>query len=955
MKRGMRVCGSILLLIVIGSLFVCAVSAETIIIDTEKGEPRFWTEPARDLPANWHYVQDHPDSSADGWFDTNAYPPGRGNGSFWYTISFPDMGECKGIWETSLPHSGKYEVFVWIPCPDTFDPYLDKSTPPSVYLPTKRAPYKVFHNGGVATVTIDQNVNKGGFMSLGVFDFNTTASIELSNKGVENWRCVAFDAVKFVPIQRLMDTTAPGNNQTGIGMKDTVPQLAPLNPDFVAYKANPPETFYGYIPPPIDLSHLDQLPVIGVPTLDELPSSFDWRDQGKVTSVRDQETCGTCWIFGTTSVLESAVLIGEGAAYDLSEQSVALCADRSWYYLYDDLTDPCLAGGWSWLASEVLIKKGSVFETCNPYDCSALNCDGSCVCDDCPTVKKVDGYRLATNDGSQIDVIKNAVYNHGPVTMAFYYTGSGEYSVVPWGTVYDYYPCYGYANHLVSIIGWDDDVPHPNPSHTGTGAWITKNSWGTGWGNNGFFYLAYNSSCVVEIAYLNYKDYNSDEELLYWDEAGLVTAAGYGDNSAWMANVFTAHESRDLTHVDFWTTSNNAQYELYVWNGFFGSALAYQTDSCQEYGYYSILLNEPISIDASQQFTVGVKMTTPGYNYPIPIECKDPGLGVDPPIQSNVSFVRDTASDPWEDLADYGDNACLRAILLIVLPEITSFAPPSPVNDKVCNWRAFNVTIDQTVNVSWYLNGSLLFTNETVREAWCMLHANVTGQHIVSAIAANQNGMDVQNWVWNVAPKHNCTCGDICVNTSGWWRDDGVFNPSNTPIQDAIDNASAGNIICVMNGTYFENVVVNKSVTLKGIDNPVVDANGSGSVIILSADRITLEGFNVTNAGDFAGDAGIKVLSCSNSISGNTAINNYLDIFLYYSSNNTVTDNNVSVEGYSPLLNSSINNRYDIYNSSSNDTIIHLPTFPPVIHHPPTHPPSLPLLNGNGYGIGIFL
>ena len=96
MKRGMMVCGSILLLIVIGSLFVCAVSAETIIIDTEKGEPRFWTEPARDLPANWHYVQDHPDSSADGWFDTNAYPPGRGNGSFWYTISFPDMGECKG-------------------------------------------------------------------------------------------------------------------------------------------------------------------------------------------------------------------------------------------------------------------------------------------------------------------------------------------------------------------------------------------------------------------------------------------------------------------------------------------------------------------------------------------------------------------------------------------------------------------------------------------------------------------------------------------------------------------------------------------------------------------------------------------------------------------------------------------------------------------------------------------
>jgi hypothetical protein len=232
---------------VIVSLFVGVVSAgeaEAIIIDTEKGVPGFWTEPARDLPGNWWYVQDHPDSSADGWFVTKAYPPGQGSGSFWYTIAFPEMGECKGIWMASLPHSGKYEVFAWVPDPDPFDPYLDESTPPSDYLPTKKAQYKIFHNGGVATVTIDQNVNKGGFTSLGVFDFDTTARVELSSNGVEFWRCVAFDAVKFVPVQTPIDTTDPGNNQTGKGTEDTVPQLAPLNPDFVAYKENPPETFF---------------------------------------------------------------------------------------------------------------------------------------------------------------------------------------------------------------------------------------------------------------------------------------------------------------------------------------------------------------------------------------------------------------------------------------------------------------------------------------------------------------------------------------------------------------------------------------------------------------------------------------------------------------------------------------------------------------------------------------
>ncbi|MEA1869876.1 MAG: hypothetical protein U9N09_07020, partial [Euryarchaeota archaeon] len=50
-------------------------------------------------------------------------------------------------------------------------------------------------------------------------------------------------------------------------------------------------------------------------------------------------------------------------------------------------------------------------------------------------------------------------------------------------------------------------------------------------------------------------------------------------------------------------------------------------------------------------------------------------------------------------------------------------------------------------------------------------------------------------------PTLPCTCGDICVNTSGWWRDGGVFNASGTtPIQAAIDNATAGETIYVYNG-----------------------------------------------------------------------------------------------------------------------------------------------------------
>lgn len=126
-----------------------------------------------------------------------------------------------------------------------------------------------------------------------------------------------------------------------------------------------------------------------------------------------------------------------------------------------------------------------------------------------------------------------------------------------------------------------------------------------------------------------------------------------------------------------------------------------------------------------------------------------------------------------------------------------------------------------------------------------------------------------------------------------------------TRIQDAIDNAGAGDSILVMGGatstlTYFENVNITKQLTLRGIEMPVVDARGSGSAITLSADGIILEGFSATGAGFLSGmnslESGIMVTSNSNTLNGNNASNNgYNGITLYYSSsNNTLKNNNIS-------------------------------------------------------------
>ena len=97
------------------------------------------------------------------------------------------------------------------------------------------------------------------------------------------------------------------------------------------------------------------------------------------------------------------------------------------------------------------------------------------------------------------------------------------------------------------------------------------------------------------------------------------------------------------------------------------------------------------------------------------------------------------------------DTADTTVFVALALPPlITSFAPSSPVSDIVCNWRTFNVTVDQTVNVSWYLNNTLQHTNVSTKEANYTLHAEVVGEHNVSAIASNENGTDMQTWVWNI-------------------------------------------------------------------------------------------------------------------------------------------------------------------------------------------------------------
>src|SRR5659263_16149 len=166
---------------------------------------------------------------------------------------------------------------------------------------------------------------------------------------------------------------------------------------------------------------------------------------------------------------------------------------------------------------------------------------------------------------------------------------------------------------------------------------------------------------------------------------------------------------------------------------------------------------------------------------------------------------------------------------------------------------------------------------------------------------------------------------DIYVNQTGWWRADGAFNASDPQIQAAIDNATAGETIYVYNGSYTDNVDVNRQVTLQGEGADVVNvtaALASGHVFNVTVSYVNISGFKVTGATGF-NNAGIYLGSGVDhaNISDNNASNNYYAIYLNSSSNNnTLTNNTANLNIYGIFLNSASNNNTLTNNTANSNS-----------------------------------
>ena len=144
------------------------------------------------------------------------------------------------------------------------------------------------------------------------------------------------------------------------------------------------------------------------------------------------------------------------------------------------------------------------------------------------------------------------------------------------------------------------------------------------------------------------------------------------------------------------------------------------------------------------------------------------------------------------------------------------------------------------------------------------------------------------------SPYSDGWCTEISYGSATWYVPDGYLK-----IQWAVDNATAGDTIIVKNGTYYENVVVDKPITLQGEarDSTIIDGGGVGDVVKVVGDGCKISGFMVRNSGGIwdSTDAGIELASSNNNITDNNITNNhYNGILLNSSSNNTIRNNVVS-------------------------------------------------------------
>ncbi|XP_031476139.1 cysteine protease RD19A-like [Nymphaea colorata] len=212
-----------------------------------------------------------------------------------------------------------------------------------------------------------------------------------------------------------------------------------------------------------------------LPTND-LPENFDWREHGAVTPVKNQGSCGSCWSFSATGALEGANFLATGKLVSLSEQQLVDC-DHECDASEPSSCDSGCNGGLMTSAFQYAIKAGGL-EREEDYPYTGTD-RGTCKFDKNRIVATVSNYSVVSIDEDQIaaNLVKNGPLAVG-INAVFMQTYVGGVSCP--------YICGRHLDHGVLLVGYGAEGYSPirfKPKPY----WIIKNSWGEGWGEQGYY------------------------------------------------------------------------------------------------------------------------------------------------------------------------------------------------------------------------------------------------------------------------------------------------------------------------------------------------------------------------------------------------------------------------------------------------------------------------------------
>jgi predicted outer membrane repeat protein len=375
-------------------------------------------------------------------------------------------------------------------------------------------------------------------------------------------------------------------------------------------------------------------------TVTNLPSRYDSRDWGWVSSVKDQGDMGSCWTFGTCGALESTLLKVTGIEYDFSENNMQNSMLQYSKYGIVGMKE----GGIREQGLEyVLSWFGMMPSEFDTYDeLGKLS----------PLISSNDKIHIfdamfadARNNATDNDALKRLIIQCGSVTTGYYQNASCYNE-----KTFSYYQTLkNDTNHAITIVGWDDNYPASKFLVTppGNGAFIIKNSWGTDFGENGFMYISYydtsllNTTFAIGFLIENNENYTMNYQT---DLGGRLNRITNNSNIISYKNTYEANGKESISAIGTYFEKNeNYTIEIYV-----NDKLVHtQSGTAPFTGYHTVKLTKEIPLVNGDNFTAVMKKTM------VPLLTSSRQLYL-----KNMSFVN--YGHGWEDLAPQKKTCSLK-------------------------------------------------------------------------------------------------------------------------------------------------------------------------------------------------------------------------------------------------------------------------------------------------------